>query len=127
MKGKYMISSQAKEGVDFIVLSDSIAYHLYNNYGVDFILKSRKKHVFDCCSNDENCPICLENWMNKEKFSIIDLYTELIDSSNLKNDYLKLQSNLNSSLIESFIWGLTQELSQAVVIKKRGCLSFLNC
>lgn len=127
IKGKFTISDHAKEGIDFIVLPDSIAYLLYNNYGVDIILKSRKKHVFDLCTDEENCPFCIDNWNNKEKYSLITLFTEFKDSTILCDEDQKRHSHPNSSLLESFIWGLSQELSQAVINKKRGCLSFLQC
>lgn len=128
IKGKFTINSSLQEGVDFVVLSESVAYMLYNTYGVDFILKSKKRHVFTHCLELEKCGLCLDIFSSKDKFSVFSLYKNFFDSMAAIEEDRFNNLNINSGVAESFAWGYSLELSNVSKQRKRGgCLSILGC
>lgn len=128
IKGKFTINENLKEGIDFVVFPDIVAYLLFNTYGVDLILKSRRKHVFQDCQN-ENCKVCYDNWNNKCKFSLVSMCKDMKDRLNFYEDELKKKNQKTTNKQNSYTWGFSQDTSEKQVsrTKKRGCLSFFQC
>ncbi len=64
------------EGQNYIILPNIIAYLLISIYGIDIVLKTKRKHLFNICQDDENCSYCTNLWSisNPNSFNVISMY-----------------------------------------------------
>ena len=95
------------EGDDYIIMPNIIAYLLISIYGIDVILKTKRKHLFNNCQNDENCSYCSDLWSKANtlnRINVINLYRAFQESylkseedQKLKEITLKSSSESSSS------------------------------